>query len=122
MHVPSKSEILAARKREWLPVPSWGPDAGVFIGDIGTRGLLAIEELRSREDVKAGGHSAALQAELLALIAVFACQKEDGTLAFGPDDVGWLQSEPLDILAKISDTAMRLSGLTAGEQDGAEKN
>lgn len=119
----SRDTILKAQdlKREIVDVPEWG-------GEVYVRGFTALEkeevEIRSMSmvDITTGEIRDARQlAGLKAWIVARCVVDSDGVRVFTDGDMDGLQGKNAEVIARLADTAGRLSALGA-DVEQAEKN
>lgn len=106
--ISNPAEILDADDlvREEIEIAEWG-------------GSVFVREFTAQEaaDVGAIALDKSTNRDLLARVAAMVLVKDDGQPLFKPNEASKLARKSFKALRKISDTAQRLSGLTAEARD-----
>ena len=121
----SRDELLKPRTRvEWVPLPSWGADGGVYVRVMGGRERNAY--MASLADAPATGGTDAgafFMRENMGekLIVLTACD-DTGARLFTDVDLDAVLAMSAPDIDAIRDAAMKINGLSSEAMDETAKN
>jgi len=129
----SRDQIKRAhdRPREWVPLPEWAEEGqdpatvGVWVGTMSARQQDLYDQLCYRlrgDDAPVLDEEAAGDSSVRALVAVFTCQNEDGSLFFEEADRHWLANKGAPPLSRILNAAVSVNQMRRADSDDAKKN
>ena len=112
-----RETILAAGpKLEKVNVPEWGVD--VWLKPLSGDERDLFNSLRKSHEEKGTGIFKGVCAPLL----ILAIRDEKGEPVFKPDDAAALLAKDGAVLDRLSETLIKISGLTQEEKDAAKKD
>lgn len=110
----NKASILAALdlKREEVPVPEWGEDATVLVGE-----LSALDRMKFSQSVAAEENK---DRHYIALGLTHFIINEDGSRVFDESDAELLAGKNIEVLSRIFDVAKRINGFGDAVEETAK--
>ena len=100
-------------KREIVPVPEWGEDATVIIGELSATDRVAFSECVGAKENEHRHYTA--------LGLTYFIINEDGTRTFEDSEAELLAGKNVNVLLRLFEVAKKLNGLHAAVED-VEKN